>query len=198
MGDHWNDRDFAELLDYPIVRPANLSGVRPIGVGHRIIESRGGRVLIINLLGFAFMRKPGTNYFDAADQILAEYESEKLDAVLVDFHAEATSEKNSMGYHLDGRVSVVVGTHTHIPTADARLLPEGTAYQTDVGMCGAVESVIGITPEGSKEFLLSEMGEPVKRGKKMTAENRPYACDAVLVETDGPRGAKSVIRLSTR
>ncbi len=197
MGDHSFDQAFEPLEKYPIVRPGNFAPDQP-GVGDRVIETPAGRLLLINLLGFAFLRHRGTNYFRASDQILKKYAKENLDAILVDFHAEATSEKTAMGYHLDGRVSAVVGTHTHVPTADTHLLPQGTAFQSDVGMCGAAESVIGISLAGSKAFLLREMGERQQAPPKGGADNRPYTCDAVLIETAGPTGAKSIARLTNR
>lgn len=198
MGDHCFDQDYSKIVDYPIVRPDNLIEEGP-GIGHRIIAGRGGqKVLLINLIGYAFMKRHGTNYFTAADDILKRHENEELDAIFVDFHAEATSEKNSLAQYLDGRITGIVGTHTHIPTADTRVLPKGTAFQTDAGMCGATESIIGVTLETSMAFLLKEMGENVKKGPKIGAENRPYTCDGVLIEVSGPTQATSITRLTSR
>ena len=197
MGDHCFDRPYAKLTDYPIVRPGNFKPQEP-GVGHKVLETKAGKLLLINLLGHAFLRYETSNYFTAADEILNKYEAEDLAAIFVDFHAEATSEKEAMGYHLDGRVTAVIGTHTHVTTADTRLLPKGTAYQTDAGMCGVVESVIGMTPAGSKAFLLKEMGEPYTKVAKSGADNRPYACEGVLIEVKSATQATKVIRLTSR
>ncbi len=198
MGDHAFDQSFAPLEQFPIVRPANFPGERP-GVGTRIVEAATGqRLLLINLLGFAFMRHPGTDYFTAADDILGEHADQQYEAILVDFHAEATSEQTALAAHLDGRVSAVVGTHTHVPTADTRMLPGGTAAQSDVGMCGASESVIGITLAGAKAFLRSEMNQPTARPRQTAAANRPYTCDAVLIETSSQQQARTIRRLTTR
>lgn len=197
MGDHFMGTDFSKVTEYPIVRPGNLVGEYP-GVGVRVVENHLHRKLkLVNILGNAFMgRIEVQNFFKYADQVLAA--DEKADVVLVDFHAEATSEKNALGQYLDGKVSAVVGTHTHIPTADSRILPKGTAYQTDVGMCAALDSVIGFQTEDSYRFLRREMGEDVPKPTGDPADNPPFFCDAVLIETDGPTRAKGIQRLTTR
>ncbi len=144
MGDHvFKQKEIMSFLqaDPRVLRPANLPPEAP-GRGWTVLESRGGvPVAVINLLGRIFM-PPADCPFHAVDALLEELPSQTK-VTLVDVHAEATSEKVALGWHLDGRVSAVVGTHTHIPTADARLLPGGTAYITDLGMTGPYESVLG-------------------------------------------------------
>ncbi len=143
-GDHiWKQRDFIKRIDeFPfIIRPANYPPGAP-GKGYIIwAAAKGVRVAVLNLLGRVFMQ-PVDCPFRKADEVLSELDG-KADIVVVDFHAEATSEKIAMGYYLDGRVAAVLGTHTHVPTADAKLLPKGTAYITDVGMVGPQYSVLG-------------------------------------------------------
>ncbi|MBN2490780.1 MAG: YmdB family metallophosphoesterase [Planctomycetes bacterium] len=143
-GDHVFRRrqEFRKLQSDPrIVRPANLPP-RAAGRGHTVVNTRSGlRVAVVNLIGRVFM-DPADCPFRGADAAL-EALAGQADVVLVDFHAEATSEKMAMGWHLDGRVSAVVGTHTHTPTADHQILTRGTAYISDLGMVGAYDSVIG-------------------------------------------------------
>lgn len=151
-GDHIFNQDETKLLledsSVPLIRPANMSGP---GRGYTVIEAGTKKVLLVNLIGQTFMKEEYDNPFQKIDEILAENE-EKI--IIVDWHAEATSEKVCMGWHLDGRVSAVLGTHTHIPTADARVLPKGTAYITDVGMVGVRDSSLGMDKEiALKRFL---------------------------------------------
>ncbi|MBX4191705.1 MAG: YmdB family metallophosphoesterase, partial [Candidatus Doudnabacteria bacterium] len=124
-----------------------------------VIPTAKGDVLIGNFMGNVFMEKqfpdPVLSPFQTVDKWLKENVKGKLAASLIDFHAEATSEKVAFGYYLDGKVSAVLGTHTHIPTADAKVLSSGTAYITDVGMCGAADSVLGVTKELSLERFLT-------------------------------------------
>lgn len=149
-GNHvWDKKEVMGLLDRrdgrPLLRPANYPGGNP-GVGVHVGSTPGGiPVAVLNLQGRVFM-DPLDDPFREADRILEGLAGEHPDlrVVMVDFHAEATSEKQAMGFHLDGRVSAVLGTHTHVPTADERVLPGGTALVTDVGMTGPYESVIGM------------------------------------------------------
>jgi len=125
-----------------LLRPANYSK-RSLGRGMGVYDLAGGwRVGVLNLQGRVYM-PPSEDPFEAADEAL-EAAKDACDVVLVDFHGEATSEKEAMGYHLDGRVAAVVGTHTHVPTADATVLPRGTAYVTDLGMTGPHDSCLGV------------------------------------------------------
>jgi len=160
LGNHaYRHRDAYPYLDEEprIVRPANYVKSNP-GRGHTIVEKDGHRLGVVNLSGTVFM-KAARSPFTEIDAILDELDG-RADHVLVDFHAEATSEKVAMGWHLDGRVTACVGTHTHVPTADARVLPGGTAYVSDVGMTGARDSVIGVRTEQALESFRTQM--PVK------------------------------------
>jgi len=146
MGNHtWDNKDifsFIEDAEY-LVRPANYPGDAP-GRGYTVVQKGGVQVGVINLSGQAFMG-PLQCPFAAADSILEELKG--CDYIIVDFHAEATAEKVAMAYYLDGRVSAVIGTHTHIQTADGRVMPGGTLYITDVGASAAVQSVLGMEIE---------------------------------------------------
>jgi metallophosphoesterase (TIGR00282 family) len=156
-GNHvYRHRDAYEFLDRTerVVRPANYRTSNP-GRGHTIVEAAGKRVCVINLIGTVYLdaaRSP----FDEAE-ILLERLSGAADVFMVDFHAEVTSEKVAMGWHLDGRVGAVFGTHTHVPTADARVLPAGTAYITDVGMTGSRAGVIGARREEVLQAFRTQM-----------------------------------------
>jgi 2',3'-cyclic-nucleotide 2'-phosphodiesterase len=135
-----------------VVRPANYPAGNP-GRGHTVVEAAGMQVAVINLsgaVGLDVARSP----FDTVDGILDRLEA---DAIVVDFHAEVTSEKVAMGWHLDGRVAAVFGTHTHVPTADGRVLPGGTAFICDVGMTGSRNSVLGVKPEQALARLITQM-----------------------------------------
>jgi 2',3'-cyclic-nucleotide 2'-phosphodiesterase len=143
LGDHaWDKKEIYAFIEdeYRLIRPANYPSQCP-GSGWTILEKNGLRICLISLVGRVFM-PPVDCPFRAVDQIL-ENLSPEVKVVLVDFHAEATSDMQLMGRHLDGRVSAVLGTHTHVPTADERILPQGTAFQCDVGMTGAQESILG-------------------------------------------------------
>ena len=134
--------DFLDEAPY-ILRPANYTGRAP-GRGCGVYDLNGVRIRVINLIGRCDLSWGADNPFTVADRLLG---GEPADLTLVDFHAQATSEKLAMGYFLDGRVSALWGTHTHVPTADARVLPKGTGYVTDLGMTGPRDSVLGIRPE---------------------------------------------------
>jgi metallophosphoesterase (TIGR00282 family) len=137
-----------------VVRPANFPAQNP-GRGQTIVEAARMRVAVVNLSGAVHLtveRSP----FPAVDELLGELDG-RADAVLVDFHAEVTSEKVAMGWHLDGRVAAVLGTHTHVPTADARVLPGGTAYISDVGMTGSRAGVIGVRREQALAAFRTQM-----------------------------------------
>ena len=186
LGNHaYRHREVYELLDREerIVRPANYPKGSP-GRGHTVVERDGMRLGVANLSGLLFLeavRSP----FAEADAMLAELR-DRADAVLVDMHAEATSEKVAMGWHLDGRVTACVGTHTHVPTADARVLPGGTAYVTDVGMTGPRGGVIGVKRELALERFLS-----LTNVRFETSEEDPWL-NALLVEADGQGRATAV------
>ena len=161
MGNHvWNQREIADYIDDvpQIVRPANYPEPCP-GKGFRIFEKNGARIGVMNISGLVYMPAMGQCPFAVAEKIVNEYQNQ-FDILAVDFHGEATSEKLAMGYMLDGKASIVVGTHTHVQTSDYRILPGGTAYITDLGMTGPTDSVIGIVPESSISMFL---GNPPKR-----------------------------------
>ena len=187
-GNHaWSKREGVPLFDrmHTLLRPANYPEGNP-GVGVFVGELPVGTpYAVVNLEGQAFM-KPLPSPFAAADRILAGLDP-AIKLVLVDFHAEATSEKQAMAYHLDGRVSAVLGTHTHVPTADARILPQGTALITDVGMTGPYDSVIGVRADRAlKRFLLNTPSgfEVAKRDVRLAA---------VLVDADETTGRATKI-----
>ncbi|HEV7562484.1 MAG TPA: TIGR00282 family metallophosphoesterase [Solirubrobacterales bacterium] len=154
-GNHvYRHREAYEFLERErlVIRPANYPQGNP-GRGYTVVEIGAMRVGVINLSGAAGL-KVARSPFDAADEILTRIEA---DAVIVDFHAEMTSEKVAMGWHLDGRVAAVLGTHTHVPTADARVLPKGTAFISDVGMTGSRTSVLGVKPEQALAAMITQM-----------------------------------------
>ncbi|MGD9538011.1 MAG: TIGR00282 family metallophosphoesterase [Alphaproteobacteria bacterium] len=194
LGNHaWDQRETLSYIetDPRLLRPLNYPPGTP-GRGAATFKTRDGRsVLVIQLMGRLFMDPLDCPFLTVAAELEKHRLGATVDAIVVDIHAEATSEKQALGYFLDGRVSLAVGTHTHVPTADQRILPKGTAYQTDAGMCGAYESVIGM-----------EIGLAVERfvRKLPTARLEPAQGEAtisgVLVETDDRTGlAKSVAPL---
>lgn len=145
LGNHSFDKaDINDTLetDAPLVRPMNYPE-NTIGHGFYILEKDGVRICVAQLLGKVFMR-PADDPFLTIRDFIQKHRSD-YDVLIVDFHAEATAEKVGMGYFLDGQAALVIGTHTHIPTTDARILPQGTGYQTDVGMCGDYNSIIGMS-----------------------------------------------------
>jgi metallophosphoesterase (TIGR00282 family) len=176
LGNHtYHHRDVYAYLDRDqrIIRPANFPRGNP-GRGVTVVEKNGARLAVVNLLGTVFVdaaRSP----FSEADALIADLNG-RAEHVLVDFHAEATSEKVAMGWHLDGRVTACVGTHTHVPTADARVLPGGTAYISDVGMTGARGGVIGVKKEQALHRFRTLM--PIRFE---TSDEDPWL-NAVLIE----------------
>ncbi len=179
LGDHAFDAEGEEeYLDREprVVRPANLDEDQP-GRGWGTFEAGGVRVGVANVQGRLFMQEVSRSPFEAADQAVADLEASGADLVLVDMHAEATSEKQAMGYHLAGRAQAVVGTHTHVPTADARILSGGTAYVTDAGMTGGTESIIGFNKKDFLEFFLG-------RGSGVGVSEGPASLSAVVIEVE--------------
>lgn len=159
-GNHaYHHRDAYSLFDRNerVLRPANYLHSNP-GQGHVVLEAGGMRVAVINLSGSLHLRVARSPFLEA--DALLERLARDAEAFIVDFHAELSSEKVAMGWHLDGRVAAVLGTHTHVPTADARVLPGGTAFISDVGMTGARDSVLGVKKEQVLEAFRSQM--PVK------------------------------------
>jgi metallophosphoesterase (TIGR00282 family) len=187
-GNHvYRHRDAYEFLDNTdrVIRPANYLEGNP-GRGHVVIEKAGVRLGVINLSGTVYLdaaRSP----FNEVDRLL-ERLADEADLIFVDFHAEVTSEKVAMGWHLDGRVLGIVGTHTHVPTADGRVLPEGTAYLTDAGMTGSRAGVIGVKREQALERFVTQL--PVKF---VTAEEDPWVMGCLIESGEG--GLASSIEL---
>ncbi|MFA5928226.1 MAG: TIGR00282 family metallophosphoesterase [Candidatus Margulisiibacteriota bacterium] len=179
-------RDLASLTK--LVRPANYPPGTP-GQEKVIVECNGEKVGIINLLGRVFM-PTYDDPFRAADRLVAELQKQGVKQIIVDIHAEATSEKAALAWYLDGRVSAVIGTHTHVQTADERLMPQGTAFITDAGQTGAYNSIIGVQKAPVlKRFLtmMYESFEPESSG--------PMQFNGVVIETDFRGKAKSIQRI---
>lgn len=156
-GNHtYRRREFYDVLENSesIIRPANYNDNCP-GKGYTIIDKGSVRVGVVNLLGTVFM-EPLKNPFECIDEALENLKKE-VKIIVVDFHAEATAEKRAMGFYLDGRVSAVFGTHTHVQTADEQILPNGTGYITDLGMTGPVQSVLGVKAELAIEKMKTNM-----------------------------------------
>ena len=180
LGNHAFDADgYREFLEEEdrVVRPANFA-VKDPGRGLGLFEVGGVTVGVTNVLGRVFVERTKIPPFEAADLAVNELKARGADLVLVDSHAEATSEKQALGYYLDGRAHAVLGTHTHVPTADLSILPGGTAYVTDVGMTGCRESIIGFERD---DFLALFMGE--WRGISV-ATRGPVELNSALVEFD--------------
>ncbi|QSQ27387.1 TIGR00282 family metallophosphoesterase [Pyxidicoccus parkwayensis] len=173
-----------------LLRPANYPKGTP-GRGHGLVRLPDGRALgVINLEGRVFMRTE-TSPFEAVLPLVEELRKE-TSCILVDMHCEASSEKNAMGVHLDGKVSAVVGTHTHVQTADERVLPGGTAFITDVGMCGPLDSVIGMKKESSLARFLGE------KAPYEVAEKLVYLQGVVIDIDEGTGRARGIERVRQR
>lgn len=191
-GDHvWDQR---EILPYigrepRLLRPINLPEGAP-GAGSRIHALPDGRrILVAHAVGQVFMREFDSPFAPLDALVRAHSLGAAVSAIFVDFHAEATSEKMALGHHLDGRVSAVVGTHTHVPTADAHVLPGGTGYMTDAGMCGDYDSVIG----WGKEAPLHRFVHKRPHADRMLPAAGPGTVCGALVETDDASGlARSI------
>jgi len=187
LGDHaFDQKDMMQFIEVEprVLRPLNYSKAAP-GKGARVYEARGGRkVLVAQVLGQVFMKRPFDDPFSAIEPVLKAHPMGGLvNASLVDMHCEATSEKMAMGHWCDGRASVVVGTHTHVPTADAMVLPGGTGYLTDAGMCGDYDSVIGMDKaEPLRRFIT---GMPKER---FSPAKGPATLSGLYVETDDKTG----------
>ena len=185
-GNHiWKQKEIIPYIteEWPLLRPANYPPGTP-GRGY----IRLGEIAILNLMGRVFM-SPLDCPFRTADQVLGEMNgANPPKVIIVDFHAEATSEKQAMGWYLDGRVSAVLGTHTHVPTADARILPNGTAYVTDVGMAGPSNSVIGSDISAVLAGFLTGMP------RRFTVPEGPVTFNSVFVEIDDSSGKATSIQ----
>ena len=182
LGNHtWGKRQIGDYLDENryILRPANFSARTP-GRGWGVYECGRITVGVMNLIGRCALDWKAADPFATADRLLAQ--ADRPTFTLVDFHAEATSEKLALAYYLDGRVSALWGTHTHVPTADERVFPKGTGYITDLGMTGPVESVLGIPPEQSVDFFLGGLS-----GRFQAAEG-PCKAQGCLFTLDDASG----------
>jgi metallophosphoesterase (TIGR00282 family) len=190
LGNHaYHRKEIYPYLDAQerIIRPANYLRSQP-GRGWVVVEHAGVRLGVVNLSGNLYLRA-GRPAFVEIETVLGQLEG-KVDHVLVDMHAEATSEKVGMGWFLDGRATVVVGTHTHVPTADARVLPGGTAYITDVGMTGPRGGVIGVRKEQAIESLRTHMSVRFD-----TAEEDPWLMGVLVRCAQTPLRAESIEQL---
>lgn len=183
LGDHcWDQREIQSFFteEPRVIRPVNFPGQCP-GKGWVVVQGNGLRLGVLNVMGQTFMGLALDNPFNSLDPVLEEIKAE-TSCILVDFHAEATSEKIAMGRLLDGRVSCVVGTHTHVQTADEQILPGGTAYLTDAGFCGAHDSVIGRELEAVLKRNATQM--PVR----MKLAQGGLQADGIFVELDASTG----------
>lgn len=169
----------------PVIRPANYPADKP-GRGHMLLETPFGKVLIISLEGSRYgVEEDLPNPLRVGDKILSSYKDDKLAAVIINLHGELTSEKVAIGYYFDGRASLVAGDHTHVPTADGRILPGGTATITDVGMTGPTGTVLGV----KKEIIIGRWLEE-ETGRFERPDSGPAIMNAVLVEVDNSARAK--------
>lgn len=182
-------RAILEQRDSRVVRPANYPVGTP-GVGAKIFTIATKSILVVNLMGRVFMKENLDCPFRALDAILQTYSTQTFAGIIVDFHAETTSEKNAFGLYADGKATVVVGTHTHVPTADERVLPNGTAYITDIGMVGLQNSVIGFD-SGPLQSFLTQLHHHFE-----ISDSGTVVFNAVLIDIDtATRKATSITRI---
>lgn len=193
-GNHaWDQSDIIDYIaDEPrLLRPSNYPQ-GTVGQGAGLFKTQVGgeekHVLVVNVMGQLFMESLDDPFAAINRELAICPLREMADAIVIDFHAEASSEKMAMGHFCDGRVSLVIGTHTHIPTADAQILPFGTAYQTDAGMCGDYDSVIGM----EKDEPLQRFATKIRSGRMAAAQGEPSLC-GVIVETDDETGLANSI-----
>lgn len=194
LGDHaFDQKDMLQYIegDSRIVRPINYAKGAP-GRGHRLFSAPGGRkVLVAQVLGQVFMKRPYDDPFSAIEPVLKSHPRGGLaNAVIVDMHCEATSEKMAMGHFCDGRASLVVGTHTHVPTADAMVMPGGTGYLSDAGMCGDYDSVIGMDKAEPMRRFITGMAKT-----RFTPALGAATVSGVYVETDDRTGTATRIAM---
>lgn len=190
-GDHiWDQKEVFELFEnkeIPLIRPANFPAGVP-GQGWRLIELRTQKVAVINLIGRVFMHEQYDDPFRRADEIIDEL-TDQTKIIIIDWHTEATSEKVCLGWYLDGRVSAVLGTHTHIPTADAQILAKGTAFISDVGMVGVKKSSLGMDKETAIKRFLTQI--PVR----LEVAEGAVEVNAVLLEINRQGKAQKIEKL---
>ncbi len=184
-GNHiWDQKEIVEIIDTErkIIRPANLLEGQP-GNGYSIFDIKDKKIAVVNFIGNVFMKK-SQDLFSFTEKIMKKIKLKKeIDFIVIDIHGEITSEKMALGHYLDGKVTIVVGTHTHVPTSDARILSNGTAYQTDLGMCGDYDSVIGMNKDNSiKKFKKDPTAE-----SHFPASGQASIC-GVIVDADEKTG----------
>lgn len=188
LGDHAFDQK--DMLDFiksepRILRPLNFAKDAP-GRGHGVFQdARGRKILVAQVLGQVFMKRPFDDPFSAVETVMKAHPRGGLvQASLIDVHCEATSEKMAMGHYCDGKVSAVVGTHTHVPTADTMIMPGGTGYLSDAGMCGDYRSIIGMDPAEPMRRFITGMGR-----ERFTPAGGEATLSGLYVETDDTTGA---------
>jgi metallophosphoesterase (TIGR00282 family) len=194
-GDHvWGKRDIIPFIGQTtrLLRPANYPPEQP-GAGHTLVDTFAGKIGVLHVVGRIFMNTLQAECPFRTAEALAKQLRQQTQVVIVDMHCEATSEKIAMGWHLDGQVSFIFGTHTHIQTADERILPKGTAYITDAGMCGPYESVIGRRIDRVLHKFITQMPTPFD-----VAENDVRLCGAVATIDSETGRAESIRRLVLR
>ncbi|RAP42884.1 metallophosphoesterase [Rhodovulum viride] len=194
LGDHaFDQKDMLGFIEQEprVLRPLNFAKGAP-GKGARLFNARGGRkVLVAQVLGQVFMKRPFDDPFSAIETVLKAHPLGGLaQAAVVDVHCEATSEKMALGHYCDGRASLVVGTHTHVPTGDAQILPDGTAYLTDAGMCGDYDSVIGMDKAEPMRRFITGMSKT-----RFTPAMGEATLSGVYVETDDRTGRATRVRM---
>ncbi len=194
-GNHiWKRKGFEELLsgEYPLIRPLNYPDDLP-GQGSGVIDlGSKGKLLVINLLGWwGINERTICEPFRRIDSFLSEIDPKDYSGILLDFHAESTAEKISLGTYLDGRVSAVIGTHTHIPTADERIFPKGTGYITDVGMTGPLNSVLWV----DSDIIIQQNMYPYSSAYQIV-ETGPMRFDSVLLEIKNPSETTNIQRIN--
>ncbi|MFV0512163.1 MAG: YmdB family metallophosphoesterase [Jhaorihella sp.] len=194
LGDHaFDQKDMMQFIENEprILRPLNFAKGAP-GRGHRLFDGPGGRkVLVVQVLGQVFMKRPFDDPFSALEPVLKAHPRGGLaQALIVDVHCEATSEKMAIGQYCDGRASMVVGTHTHVPTADAQVLAGGTAYLSDAGMCGDYDSIIGMDKAEPMRRFITGMAKA-----RFTPALGEATVSGLYVETDDRSGAATLARM---
>ena len=191
MGNHtWDNYDIFNFMDEAtrMIRPANYENNEEVpGVGMRIINNNAQKLAVINLTGRSYMGS-FDDPFRVGEELIAEAKKE-TNHILIDFHAEATSEKQALGWYVDGKVSALVGTHTHVQTNDARVLPNGTAYQTDIGMTGFYNGILGMQKESMIENFRTQLPTRFE-----TPDQGPGQLNATFIETDDQTGHAKKIK----
>ena len=190
LGNHaWAKKEIIDYIDETkkLIRPANYPQGTP-GKGYVIYEKKGKKIAVINLCGRVYMECLECP-FKTIDAILNDI-GNRADMIIVDFHAEATSEKQAMGWYLDGKVTAVFGTHTHVQTSDERILPKGTGYITDVGMTGPMDSILGV----ERDIIINKFLNMMPA--RFEVASGPAVFGAIIFETDEKNNMKSVKRLN--